>query len=318
MDTKILELFKSHNGQFLSGEDISERLKVTRAAVWKHIEKLRDVGYDIEAVPHLGYRLRGIPDKMLPDEIQYKLETEIIGKTIYAYEKTDSTNRLAYDLAEKGSGEGIVVVSEQQRRGKGRLGRKWVSPPGGIYLSCIIRPTIAPSEIQEFTLVAALSVCDALNEVTGLMPRIKWPNDILLGGKKVCGILTEMKAETDRIDFIVLGIGINVNASVKALPGTATSLSVELDRRVSRIDIVRSLLRNLEKEYFIFKERGFCAVRESVKKMSDTLHKRVRVSIHNDVIEGEAVDIDEEGALVLRMDAGSFHRVVSGDVSLLR
>lgn len=318
MDNKILELFKGQDGKFLSGEDISKELKVTRAAVWKHIEKLRQIGYDIEAVPHLGYRLKGIPDKLLPDEIKYKLGTKSIGVEIYSYTKTDSTNSLAYDLAEKGVREGAVVIAEQQSKGRGRLGRRWISPPGGVYLSCIIKPRITPNEIQQFTLVSALGVVDAIKEITGLDTRIKWPNDILINDKKICGILMEMKAETDRIDFIVVGIGINVNVNDKMLPDTATSLKKELGQYISRINIVKALLRNMEREYCVFREKGFHAVRKKIKEFSYTLGRHVSVKSHNAVYEGEAIDIDGDGALIIRLDTGGIQRILSGDIVLVR
>ncbi|MDD5438569.1 MAG: biotin--[acetyl-CoA-carboxylase] ligase [Candidatus Omnitrophica bacterium] len=315
IDTKIIELFKKNTGVFLSGEDISDILGCTRAAVWKHCEKLRDIGYDIEAVPHLGYRLKGIPDKMLPDEILYELDTVVIGQTIYTYTKTGSTNTLAYTLAEQGAPEGTVVIAEQQENGKGRLGRPWVSPPGGIYLSCIIKPTIAPNEIQEFTLVTALSVVDAVKEVTGIVPRIKWPNDIVINGKKVAGILTEMKAETDRIAFVVVGIGVNVNTAGRSLPSSATSLKEETGERVMRLDICRALIRNLDREYRSFREKGFRDARGRVIALSATIGKKVRVVSHIAVHEGTAVDIDEEGALVLKTTGDGIQRIVSGDVN---
>ncbi|MCK4463770.1 MAG: biotin--[acetyl-CoA-carboxylase] ligase [Candidatus Omnitrophica bacterium] len=318
MDTKILDLFRKHRNEYLSGEEISRKLKVSRAAVWKHIEKLREIGYDIEAMPHLGYKLKSVPDKMIPDEIKYGLNTRIFGKKIYSFELTDSTNKIAYDLAEKGADEGAVVLAEQQKKGKGRLGRIWISPPGGIYMSCIIRPDIRPNEIQEFTLVTALSVADSIMSLTGLEARIKWPNDILINRKKVCGILTEMKAESDRIDFIILGIGINANTNEKILPQRATSLKAELKGRISRVELVRSILFNLEKEYGIFKEKGFKGVRDEIKNLSATLGKRVKVTSYNKIYEGEAMDIDEEGALILRLDTGLMQRILSGDVTLVR
>ena len=318
MEDKIIELFKQQGGKYLSGEDMSEKLKVTRAAIWKHMEKLRDIGYDIEATPHLGYRLKGIPDKLLPDEIKYGLNTKVFGSSIHSYAETDSTNTLAYGMAEKGAKDGTVVLAEKQAKGKGRLGRKWASPSGGIYMSCIMRPGIAPNEIQEFTLVAALSVARAIKESTTLQARIKWPNDVLLNGKKVCGILTEMKAESDRIDFVVLGIGINANVNDKSLPPHATSLKKELGERVSRIEIVQMVLRSLEKEYQNFSKDGFGPMRGTIKSLSETLGKHIRVTCHDVVYEGEAVDIDEEGALIIRMDTGIMHRVLSGDVVLAR
>lgn len=317
IDSKMLDIFKKHKQEFMSGEDISRKMKVSRAAVWKHIEKLREIGYDIEAVPHLGYKLKSAPDKMIPDEIESGLDTNVFGRKIYSYKKTDSTNDIAYDLAEKGALEGAVVLAEEQAKGKGRLGRKWLSPPGGIYMSCIIKPDILPNEVQEFTLVSAYSVAKAIKELTGLHSRIKWPNDLLIRGKKICGILTEMKAETDKIDFIVIGIGINVNTPLQALPhNTATSLKAELKINVSRVDLVRLILGNLDREYHNFKKHGFQSVRDEIKGLSETLNKYVRVTSHDTVYEGEAVDIDEQGALILRLDSGIRQRILSGDVTV--
>ncbi|NQT22777.1 MAG: biotin--[acetyl-CoA-carboxylase] ligase [Candidatus Omnitrophica bacterium] len=318
MDTKILNLFRKEPQGYLSGEDISRKLRVSRSAIWKHIEKLREMGYDIEAVPHLGYRLKSIPDKMIPEEIKQALKTHTFGKEIYSYEKIDSTNAVAYDLAEKGAKEGVVVIAEEQKKGKGRIGRTWVSPPGGIYLSCIIRPRLTPNEIEEFTLVAALCISNSIRDVTGLQSQIKWPNDILVNGKKVCGILTEMKAEIDRIDFMILGIGINVNTNDKNLPPNATSLKKELKKTVSRIDLVRKLLFNLEKEYTIFRKEGFSNIRDKIKTLSATLGRRIKVTTADKIYEGEAIDIDEQGALILRLDTGIMKRILSGDVALLR
>lgn len=318
MDTKILDLFKRHKDVYLSGEDMSRKLKVSRAAIWKHIEKLRELGYDIEATPHLGYRLLNIPDKMIPDEIKDGLGTKIFGKAVYSFELTDSTNRIAYDLAEKGAEEGVIVLAEQQTKGKGRLGREWISPKGGIYMSCIIRPDIMPNEIQEFTLVAALSVANAIREITALEVQIKWPNDILIKRKKVCGILTEMKAESDKIDFIILGIGINANIDGGILPSTATSLKTQLKGAVSRIELIKKILSNLEREYDIFKKKGFNEICDGIKELSATLGKRVKVTSQDSAYEGEAVDIDDEGALIIRLDSGMQKRILSGDVMLVR
>jgi len=318
MDAKILGLFKKYENEYLSGEDISRKLKVSRTAVWKHIEKLREIGYDIEAVPNLGYKLKSIPDKMIPDEIKSGLNTKVFGREIYSYERTGSTNETAYRLAEDGAKEGVVVIAEQQTKGKGRLGRTWLSPSGGIYMSCIIRPSIMPNEIQEFTLAAALSVANTIREIAGLESQIKWPNDVYVNKKKVCGILTEMKAESDKIDFIILGIGINANTDEKLLPKTATSLKAEIKKEISRIDFVKSLLLNLEKQYSIFKINGFSELRDEIKSISFTLGKRVKVTTHDVILEGEAIDIDEQGALVVRLDNGLQKRVLSGDVVLVR
>jgi BirA family biotin operon repressor/biotin-[acetyl-CoA-carboxylase] ligase len=319
-DDRILELFKRHKDSFLSGEEISRQLGISRQALWKHIEKLRHIGYEIEAVPHLGYRVLHAPDKMLAPEIQWELKTKTIGVRIHSYESVGSTNDIAYDLATHGAREGTVVIANEQTKGKGRLGRKWVSPSeGGIYISCILRPDILPSGIPEITLVAAVGTVRALREVTGLDVLIKWPNDMLISGKKAGGILTELKAEMDKIDFVILGIGINVNTPVKALPQGGTSLKEECKKDISRIDVVKALLQALEGEYARFKKDGFSSVRREFKEYSCTLGKYVSITTSGKrKFHGQALDIDDHGALVIRLDNGLQETFVSGDVTLVR
>ena len=231
MEEKILKVLKESNSGYVSGEDLSKGLNVTRASVWKHVENLRRIGYEIEAQPHLGYRLVSIPDKLLAHEIKWGLKTKILGKIIYTYEKVSSTNDRACQIAEEGGEEGTVIVAEQQSKGKGRMGRSWSSPRGGIYLSVILRPKLIPTEVSKLTLVAALSVAQTIRDTAGLRALIKWPNDILVGKKKLCGILTELKAEQDMTSFVILGIGINVNTRKSLLPENSTSISEESDEK---------------------------------------------------------------------------------------
>jgi BirA family transcriptional regulator, biotin operon repressor / biotin---[acetyl-CoA-carboxylase] ligase len=319
IDEKILSLFRKRPDDFLSGEEISRSLGVSRAAIWKHMENLRQIGYRIDAQPHLGYKLVDVPDKLLPDEIKRELKTKIFGKEIYSYEKVDSTNDIAYRLAEEGCSGGAIVLADEQVKGKGRLGRSWSSPPGsGVYLSCIIRPDILPNEVSKITLVAALACANTIRNISGLEAMIKWPNDILLSSKKVCGILTEMKAELDRVDFAVLGMGINVNTGKGALPEGATSIKEELGQGISRIEFTKKLIEEFEKTYTIFTEKGFDRIRKSVKEMSFTLGKYIKVISHSKTFEGHAQDIDEAGALILRLDSGISNRILSGDVTHVR
>ena len=258
MDEEILRVFKTRSDEYISGEDLSSMLKVSRAAIWKHIEKLRKEGYRIDAVPNLGYKLVSLPDRMLSHELQWGLDTKIIGRRIFYYEKAESTNTLAYKFAQEGLEEGTVVVAEMQTKGKGRLGREWISPKGaGVYLSCILRPRILPLEVPKITLVSAVATVKAIREFSGLNASIRWPNDILVDHKKVCGILTEMKAEQDRVDFIIVGIGINVNTSTKELPAEASSLKEELGRSLSRVELGKIILNQLERYYMLFKKRGW-------------------------------------------------------------
>lgn len=319
MDGKILNIFRSSNGEFISGEEISEKLKVSRAAVWKHIEQLRKEGYEITGEPHVGYRLIGTPDKLIPEEVSHKLGTKIIGKKIYSYEMTDSTMDVAHRLAQSGSPEGTVVFSEGQSKGRGRTGRQWFSPKGkGIYLSLILRPDLSPAEAPKITLVSAVAVALSMRKVTHLGALIKWPNDILVNDRKACGILTEMSAEVNTVKYIVLGIGINVNTAKGDLPKEATSLKHETGEEISRIVLAQDILRELERQYHIFKERGFKKIIEEWKGLSHTLGEEVKIACQGKKIEGVAVDLDSSGALVVRLDSGFTEHVTAGDVVMVR
>lgn len=320
IDEKILARLRNNPG-FLSGEDLCESADISRAAIWKHIEKLRSEGYNIEASPHLGYRLLSVPDRLIPSEVKWKLKTKTLGKEIISYKKVDSTNDVAYELAEKGLKEGAVIIAEEQGKGKGRHGRTWQSPPkGGIYLSVILRPDITPHEIPRITLLAAVAVAKALRQATGLAAMIKWPNDILINHHKVCGILTEMKAEQDGVDFVVIGIGINVNTRRNELPKGATSLSEEMHggEDVSRIEIVKKLIERLESDYFLLKKEGFKPIMDEWKHLTDMIGSRVRIVMHNRTFEGLVHDVDPDGSLIVRKDGGTLERVFSGDVVMLR
>jgi BirA family biotin operon repressor/biotin-[acetyl-CoA-carboxylase] ligase len=323
IDEKILAILRNDTDH-VSGEELCKIAGVSRAAIWKHIEKLREEGYDIEASPHLGYRLLNIPDRLIPAEIKWKLRTRILGKEILSYKKVDSTNAIAYAFAEKGLKEGSVILAEEQEKGKGRHGRTWLSPSeSGIYLSVILRPQITPNEISKITLLAAVAAARAIRETADLQAMIKWPNDILVNHKKVCGILTEMKAEQDRVDFIVIGIGINVNTQMKQLPKGASSLREELpdsrtDEQVSRVDLTRKLIEKLEEDYFLLKKDGFQPIMDEWKRLSDMIGSRVKVVLQNRTFEGLVHDIDPDGALVVRRDAGTLEKVSSGDIAMVR
>jgi len=319
MDDKILNMFRSSNGEFISGEDISEKIGVSRAAVWKHIEQLRKDGYEITGEPHVGYRLIGTPDKLIPEELSYKLDTKAIGRKIYSYESTDSTNDVAHRLARSGSPEGTAVFSESQSKGRGRMGRHWVSPKGkGIYFSFILRPDVPPAEAPKITLMSAVGVAIAIRNITHLGALIKWPNDILVNDRKVVGILTEMSAEVNTVSYIVLGIGINVNTSRSDLPKEATSLKSEAGAELSRVDLAREVLRELDRQYRVFNEKGFEKIIDEWKGLSHTLGEEVKITCHGRKIEGTAVDLDMSGTLVVRLDNGFMEHVTAGDVLMVR
>lgn len=319
VEEKILGLFRRQPDVFLSGEQISLDLNISRSAVWKYIEKLRISGYEFDAVPHLGYRLRKIPDRLYPQEIRFALKTLTFGKEVIYYDNIDSTNTVAYDLAKKGSPEGLVVIAEGQTKGKGRLSREWVSPKQkGIYMSVILRPDMTPFQAPKITLLAAVSTALGIREDIGAPALIKWPNDILINQKKIGGILTEMEAEQDSVNFLILGIGINVNTRHSELPKGASSIYEEIGSRVSRIGLAKAILEKLDENYELFKKEGFSPIKKEWRNLSATLGRRVRVTCMHESIEGEAVDIDSDGALKIRLDNGFYERVLAGDLLVLR
>jgi len=319
MEAKILKLFKKNPNSFLSGEQISAQLNITRSAVWKHIEKLRSLGYEFDAVPHLGYSLRITPDRLFGFEIESSIRSRVLGRAVAYFDTVDSTNTIAYELAKDGAREGTIVVAEFQKKGKGRLAREWVSPRyKGIYASIILRPDLTPFEAPKLTLITAVSVAQAIRAVTGVAASIKWPNDILVNNKKIAGILTEMEAEQDSVKFIILGIGVNVNTKKSDLPKGASSLLEESEAKIPRIELLKSILESIEVNYKAYKRDGFTNIKREWRDLSATLGKRVRASCMHRTIEGEAVDIDPDGALRIRLDTGFYEKVLAGDILLLR
>jgi BirA family biotin operon repressor/biotin-[acetyl-CoA-carboxylase] ligase len=325
IDESILGVLRSNNdSSYVSSEELCDLAGVSRAAIWKHIEKLRLEGYEIEGLPHLGYRLVNIPDTLIPAEVKWRLRTKLLGSDVISYKKVDSTNNVLYDLAKKGLKEGAVVLAEEQTDGKGRQLRHWASPAGGgIYMSCLLRPVITPNEIPIITIVAAVAVAKAIREISGLSAEIKWPNDILMNDRKVCGILTEMKAEQDRVEFVIIGIGVNVNTRVKRLPKGASSLKEELRRAgredtVSRIALTKRILENLESEYFILNKSGPVSIIDEWKHLSAMLGSRIKVVLPTRTFEAQAHTIDRDGALMVRLDSGIIEKVSSGDVALIK
>ena len=318
-DDKIIEFFKKYNDSYVSGEELSREFKVSRTAIWKHIEKLREEGYDIIASPHLGYRLMSLPDRLTEVELKWQLDSSVIGNKIYAYRQLDSTNDVAYRLAMSGEKEGAVVISEYQTKGRGRLGRKWISPKNkGAYFSLILRPDILAKDVSTITAFVSLGVTKAIRDATGLPATIKWPNDIFIKRKKVSGILIESSAESDKVNFIVAGIGININTEKDMLPKEATSLAIERKKEILRVDFVKSVLKTLDIYYRIFRNGGISEIMEEYKNFLGILDTRVQINYHNKLISGYAVDVDSDGALVLRLDTGLQVKILAGDVLMLR
>lgn len=318
MKSKILNYLKEKN-DFVSGQDISRDLQVSRTAVWKYVKQLQAIGYDIEAVSRKGYRLIAQPDKLFPDLIQDRLGTKVFGKKIIYLESTNSTMNDAARLAIEGAREGTIVCAETQTDGRGRRGRNWISAKGqGVYFSIVLRPHIPLSQAAALTLVFAVALSKAIRVTTGLEAVIKWPNDILISKKKVAGILMELSAETDHIHYIVVGIGLNVEGKAFFGLPQATSLEQQLGQGISRVQVFQEILRQAEEHYTLFQKKGFAPIAKIWREYSATLHQQVKITEARSTTEGIAIDIDDQGALLIQERSGRVVRKISGDVIHLR
>jgi BirA family biotin operon repressor/biotin-[acetyl-CoA-carboxylase] ligase len=320
--TDLLKYLRASNG-FLSGETLSRELGVSRTAVWKLISRMRTAGFKIEAVPSQGYRLLAGPE--LLDEKLLAMEIGVgcvLGRRIIYRTETGSTNIDAYRLAEEGAAEGTVVLADCQTSGKGRLGRRWESPSGvNLYCSVVLRPQLLPHEAPQLTFLSAVAVARAIKLKTGLQPAIKWPNDLLIKGRKVAGLLNEMNAETDRVGFVILGIGVNLNMRSDQFPPDlrypATSLLIESGSPVARQEFALCLLQEIDREYARFQECGFGPVREDWACYCNAFGREVQVDAGARCQRGAFAGIDDDGALLIQLPDGRYERVMSGDVTVL-
>jgi BirA family biotin operon repressor/biotin-[acetyl-CoA-carboxylase] ligase len=306
----------------VSGSEMARKLGISRAGVWARIEALRTIGYDIEAGPHLGYRLLETPDLLHADDLYSRLgRTRVIGRDIRVFRETTSTNDVAALLARGGTDEGAVVFAESQSKGRGRLGRTWISPAGkGLWFTVLLRPDIAPQGATQLTVAAATALARAIAQQTGLAPEIKWPNDILIGGKKVAGVLTEMSAELDHLKEVLLGIGVDVNLEAADFPAalrkSATSLRLETGQKLNRSELAVAILRELDRDYDLVRQGRFEALAEQWQERCSTLGRQVAIRVGDRVIRGRAESLDDDGALLVRGPHGHLERVVGGDVTV--
>ena len=320
INARILDVLRARTHTYISGEQLSRELNMSRTAVWKHVNALRSLGYRVEAITSMGYKLISSPSLLLPLEIKNGLNTKFVGQNIHWEYEVTSTNTVAAELADKGAPEGTVVVSECQKQGRGRMGRNWVSQPeNGIYLSLILRPKFVPMKAPCITLLSAIAVVEALEHVLGLEAGIKWPNDVMIRGKKVSGILTELKAEIERIHYVIVGIGINVNNArfPKAFRDKVTSLSLEMKHPVSRIALVQMLLNSLERWYVSTVERGVDRTFERWRELSCTIGNPVEVNLGDEVLRGIATQLGPDGSLYVRMKSGEERQILAGDVTMV-
>lgn len=321
MRIKILDLLRKSPEEYLSGEEISRQLAVSRTAIWKHMQTLKQAGYEIEAHPRQGYRLKTFPDLLLPYVIRDTLQTKMIGQgEVYYFSDIDSTNNEAKKQASLGCVQGSIVLSEAQLGGRGRLSRGWFSPKGkGIWLSIILRPPFNPYDAPKCTLMAAVAVTKAIRRITKIQCGIKWPNDILYQGRKLVGILTEMSAEIDAINHIVIGMGINVNVLAEDFPeelqAIATSLAIIKGQEISRLTLLNAILEEMEAVYEQVLQHGFVPILAEWRELSITLGQEVNVMGSGRSFSGTAVDIDQDGALLVQTQA-CLERVLAGDVSI--
>ncbi|MFT3836614.1 MAG: biotin--[acetyl-CoA-carboxylase] ligase [Myxococcaceae bacterium] len=318
----ILSFLVESGDDFTSGAALSDKLGLSRTAIWKHVETLRKLGYRIDAIPSRGYRLIEIPDRLTALELSALLATKELGRTLHYEESVESTNSLAFELAQQGAFHGEIVVAEEQTKGRGRRGRGWVSPPGkNLYFSAILRPELPPARAPELTLVAAVALAETIREA-GAEAFIKWPNDVQVDGKKVAGILTELSADTERVHFVVVGVGVNLNLDAADFPPElrelATSLSEARKQKVPRALFTAALWTRLEEWLDRHAAEGFQPVREAWKKLSSTLGQDVLVRTERNELRGIAEDIDENGALLVKTADGKVEKVLAGDVEQLR
>ncbi len=307
MKAQILNALRSC-GSCVSGKTLSEQLGVSRVSIWKHVRSLNKNGYVIEASAR-GYKLVSSPDLLLPYEFP-ELE-----QRIHYFPEIGSTMDAARELAKRGAEEGTIVITEVQTRGRGRLSREWLSPEGGIYLTLILRPRISPGYAPRINLMVATAVAATIRKLFGLEAELKWPNDVLIEGRKVCGILAEMDAEMDVLHFVNVGIGINANNSVARLEKTATSLKDVLGREIPRKEFLSALITEMDRRQPLLMEADLL---QEWKALSATLHKEVTVVSLGEELTGQAVDIDSAGALILKGKDGSLRTVLVGDCIHLR
>ena len=320
-DAKILSALRAHPDG-ISGAQLAEQLQISRAAIWARIEDLRQVGFDIEASPHFGYKIIGEPDALIAADLLARLgKTKVVGRDIQVFERTTSTNDVVEKLARDGVKEGAVVFAEAQTKGRGRLGRVWQSPTRrGLWFSVLLRPDLRPQETTQLTVISATALRRAIKTITGLSVEIKWPNDVLLGGKKIAGILTEMSAEVDRVRHIIIGIGVDVNQDANEFAGelrqTATSLKLAAGGEICRAELATEILRELDADYARVRAGKFPEIADEWEAACVTIGKNVTVHVGERKFRGRAEALDDDGALLVRTEHGHLERIIGGDVTL--
>ena len=318
---KVLTFLQTHNTEYLSGQDLSDVLKISRVAVWKHIKKIQELGYTVESKQKLGYKLTKNSDALLPWEITSGLKTKTIGQQAFYFDSTDSTQNQALKMALEPENNGAIIVAEKQTGGRGRSGRKWASPKGGIWFSVILHPRFDISITTLFPIASALALSIALEKTFKISPELKWPNDITIKGKKLAGMLVDVSLESNKIESLVLGVGINFDVDVKQieknLKGTPNFYGVaSLNERKTKnrpVELVQSFLMELEKMYKLLDTKQTKKIISEWTKRSSTIGKNVKLDTVEGEVKGKAIRIDEDGALVVSNNKNT-DRVIAGDI----
>ena len=318
---KVLKFLQTHNTEYLSGQDLSDVLRISRVAVWKHIKKIQELGYTVESKQKLGYKLISNSELLLPWEITANLKTKIIGRQAYYFDSIDSTQNQALKMAEDVANDGTIIVAAKQTGGHGRSGRKWVSPKGGIWISIILHPTFDISITTLFPIASALALSIAIEKTFSIQPELKWPNDLTIKGKKVAGMLVDVSLESNKIENLVLGVGINFDVNVKqiekSLKGTSNFYGVaslsDQKQNIKPIQLVQTFLIELEKIYKSLNAKQTKKIISEWTVRSSTIGKNVELNTSDSKIKGKAIKIDDDGALVVS-ENNKNHRIIAGDI----
>lgn len=318
---KVLTFLQTHDTEYLSGQDLSDVLRISRVAVWKHIKKIQELGYTVESRQKLGYRLTSNSDELLPWEITTGLKTKKIGMQAYYFDSIDSTQNQALKMSKDPVNDGVVIIAAEQTGGKGRMGRRWISPKGGIWLSVILHPKFDISITTLFPIASSLALSYAIEKTFKISPELKWPNDLTIKGKKVAGILVDVSLESNKIESLVLGVGINFDVDVKQIEKTlkdtpnfyGISSLRDQKKKVRAISLVQSFLSELEKIYELLNTKQTKKIISEWTKRSSTIGKKVELDTIEGKIKGNAVKIDEDGALIVS-EKNKTSRIIAGDI----
>ena len=318
---KVLKFLQTHNTEYLSGQDLSDVLRISRVAIWKHIKKIQDLGYTVESKQKLGYKLTENSDILFPWEVTSELKTKLIGQKVYYFDSIDSTQNQALKIANEPENNGAVIIAATQTGGKGRTGRKWISPKGGIWFSIILHPKFDISITTLFPIASSLALSKAIENTFEITPELKWPNDLTIKSKKIAGILVDAAFESNKIESLVLGVGINFNVDIKAIKKTlkdtpnfygVSSLS-EQNKKVKPIQLVQNFFVELEKIYELLNKKQTKKIILDWTKRSSTLGKNVEINTTDGKIKGKATKIDEDGALIIS-NKNKTEKVIAGDI----